>query len=119
MERERFELARRPALREGAAGMAAARMSPGHPVFQRLRAAALDELAAGGLRAPHLVIWGREDPMADYELGLRFYEIAAAGAVRADLRVFNRAGHSVMLEYPEAFNAAVIEFCGAYRSATD
>ncbi len=119
MERERLALARRPEMREGQAGMAAARMSPGHPVFQSLRTAALDELSAGKLRVPHLVIWGREDPMADYELGLRFYEIAAAGAARTDLRVFNRAGHSVMLEYPEAFNSAVVEFCGAYRLAVD
>lgn len=116
---ERFELSKRPQLHAGQAGMAAVRMSPGHPVFQKIREDALAELAAGKLKVPHLVIWGRNDPMGDYELGLKFYEIASASAARTDLRVFNRAGHSMMVEYPEAFNEAVTGFCGAYRSQTD
>jgi pimeloyl-ACP methyl ester carboxylesterase len=94
-------------------------MSPGHPYFQGLRAGALEEMAAGKLQVPHLVVWGRNDPMADYDTGLKFFDIAAASAARTELRVINHAGHSPMVEYPEIFNEAVIGFCGDYRSQLD
>ena len=115
----RYELSKRPEIKAAQEAMAAVRMSPGHPYFQKLRADTLEELAAGKLEVPHLVIWGRNDPMADYELGLQFFDIAAASAARSELIVINQAGHSPMVEYPEIFNEAVTGFCGEYRSQVD
>jgi 2-hydroxy-6-oxonona-2,4-dienedioate hydrolase len=112
----RYKLSQRPELKEGRDALAALRMSPGHPYFQGLRAGALEELAAGKLRVPHLVVWGRNDPMADYDAGLNFFDIAAASDARTELRVINHAGHSPMVEYPEIFNEAVTGFCGDYQS---
>jgi len=112
----RYELSKRPELEEARNAMAAMRMSPGHPYFQGLRADVLDELAAGKLQVPHLVVWGRNDPMADYDAGLKFFDIAGASAARTELTVINHAGHNPMVEYPEIFNEAVTGFCGDYRS---
>jgi len=96
--------------------MAAGRMNPGNPYFRGLRDNALEELTAGKLKVPHLVIWGRNDPLADFDLGLQFFDLAGAGTARTELRAVNRAGHSPMVEYPEAFNEAVIGFCGDFKS---
>jgi 2-hydroxy-6-oxonona-2,4-dienedioate hydrolase len=112
----RYELSKRPELEEARAAMAAGRMHPGNPYFRELRDNTLDELAAGKLKVPHLVIWGRNDPLADFDLGLQFFDIAGAGAVRTELWAVNRAGHSPMVEYPETFNETVIGFCGDFRS---
>lgn len=116
---KRYELSKRPQIKAAREALAALRMSPGHPYFQGLRATALEELAAGKLEVPHLVIWGRNDPMGDYEAGLEFFDIAAASDARTEMRVINHSGHSPMVEYPEIFNEAVAGFCGAFRSQLD
>lgn len=115
----RYEISKRPEIKAAKDALAAIRMSPGHPYFQGLRADTLEELAAGKLKVPHLVVWGRNDPMGDYDAGLKFFDIASASAARTELRVINHAGHNPMVEYPEIFNEAITGFCGTYRSQLD
>jgi pimeloyl-ACP methyl ester carboxylesterase len=90
-------------------------MSPGHPAFRKLREEALAELAAGRLAVPHLVLWGYDDRLATIAQGLEFFRIASASPGATELVVMNGAGHIPQIEYPEAFNQAVVGFCGRYR----
>lgn len=66
-----------------------------------------DELA--GIRARTLLLWGRHDPLVPLTLGHRMCKALP----RAQLVAIPRAAHPVMLEQPELFNRAVIEFLRA------
>lgn len=115
-QERRAELAQRPEIIAAKRALAVSQVNPGSADFIKLRSETLAKLTEGQLQVPHLIIWGRNDPMADYRLGLEFYEIASNGPERTDLKVFNHAGHNMMIEYPEAFNVEVASFCGAYRA---
>jgi pimeloyl-ACP methyl ester carboxylesterase len=57
------------------------------------------------IRAPTLVIWGRQDRILFFE-----YAEAAAAALNARLEVFDPCGHFPMVECSEAFNRLTLEF---------
>ena len=92
--------------------MAAVRMTPLHPSFQALKQHAYDRIAAGELGARSLVIWGGKDPQVPLGLGEQFNEMLAAAGVATTLEVIRDAGHAPFVEFPDAFNNLVINYCG-------
>ena len=92
--------------------MAAARMTPLHPSFQALKQQAYDRIEAGGLRARNLVIWGGKDPQVPLGLGEQFNSMLAAAGVSTSLEVIRDAGHAPFVEFPDAFNNLLIDYCG-------
>ncbi|HVX20546.1 MAG TPA: alpha/beta fold hydrolase [Acidimicrobiales bacterium] len=61
---------------------------------------------AGEITHPTLLLWGRDDRVIPVESGL----FAARHLPRAELHIFDRCGHWVMIERREAFNGVVREF---------
>ena len=92
--------------------MAAARMTPLHPSFRALKQEAFDRIAAGGLSARSLVIWGGKDPQVPLGLGKQFNEMLSAAGVSTTLEVIPNAGHAPFVEFPDAFNNLIINHCG-------
>jgi pimeloyl-ACP methyl ester carboxylesterase len=115
--RDELRLASLPGPAEAQAQLAALRMSPAHPTFRELRATAMEEIRAGGLLVPHLVLWGREDLLAPLDAGIAFFDTASQNGGRVNMHVIGQAGHRFFAEYPKEFNEAVIGFCGQYRAA--
>ncbi|MCA8218225.1 alpha/beta fold hydrolase [Burkholderia cepacia] len=58
------------------------------------------------IKAPALVIWGRDDRFVPMDVGLRL----VWGMPNADLHVFGRCGHWAQWEHAERFNRMVLEF---------
>jgi pimeloyl-ACP methyl ester carboxylesterase len=58
------------------------------------------------IKAPTLVIWGREDPVNALEMG----EATARGIPGARLIVYDGVGHGPPQEVPDRFNRDVVEF---------
>ncbi|HEY8477370.1 MAG TPA: alpha/beta fold hydrolase [Chloroflexota bacterium] len=58
------------------------------------------------IQAPTLIIWGERDALLPLDLGKRL----AALLPRARLAVVDGAGHTPMLERPEAFNRLIVDF---------
>ena len=92
--------------------MAAARMTPLHPSFQALKQEAYDRIAAGGLSARNLVIWGGKDPQVPLGLGELFNEMLVQAGVSTTLEVMPDAGHAPFIEFPVLFNDLIINYCG-------
>ena len=91
-------------------------MSPAHPSFRVLKAQAWDEMRAGSLHVPTMILWGREDPEGSFGSGFAFFEgLQEAGA---DVRFhgFKNSGHVPYMEYPAAFNRLVTDFSSEYSS---
>jgi pimeloyl-ACP methyl ester carboxylesterase len=63
----------------------------------------------GEIRAPTLVVCGRQDQMTP----VKYSEFLAANIPDARLVIVENAGHSVMLEQPEQLNQALAEFVRA------
>ncbi len=63
----------------------------------------------GGVRAPALVVWGREDRIVPLECGERY----AQALPNARLEVIEGCGHLVDLEKPEDLARIVTEFAGS------
>jgi 2-hydroxy-6-oxonona-2,4-dienedioate hydrolase len=60
----------------------------------------------GSIKAPTLVLWGREDALTPLSLGERFQK----GIPGAKLTVLDQCGHIPQLEKPLEFNKALLEF---------
>ncbi len=60
------------------------------------------------VRAPTLVVWGRQDELISVERAEKF----RAGIPRAKVVVFEQCGHVPQIEKPAEFNQAVLEFLG-------
>jgi 2-hydroxy-6-oxonona-2,4-dienedioate hydrolase len=58
------------------------------------------------IKAPTLVIWGRDDRFVPLDVGLRL----VWGLPNADLHVFSRCGHWAQWEHAEKFNRMVSDF---------
>jgi len=86
------------------------RMSPAHPSFRKLKAQVWEELAAGNLQVPTLIIWGREDPEGSFDAGAAAYESLKAAGSDVSFRAFDEAGHVPYMEYPAEFNEVVRAF---------
>ncbi len=60
----------------------------------------------GSITAPTMVIWGQQDHI----IPVAHAQIAAAKIPGAKLQIFEQCGHMPQLEYPDKFNALVLEF---------
>ncbi|WP_028206186.1 alpha/beta fold hydrolase [Paraburkholderia nodosa] len=58
------------------------------------------------IKAPALIVWGREDRFLPYDMGLRLM----AGLPNAEFHMFNRCGHWVQWEHVDKFNRMVLDF---------
>jgi 2-hydroxy-6-oxonona-2,4-dienedioate hydrolase len=67
----------------------------------------------GGIRAPTLVLWGREDAL----IPLAAAQAYAKDIAGAKLAVLDACGHIPQVECPAPFNAALLEFLGAAPAA--
>ena len=57
-----------------------------------------------GMPCPTLVVWGYQDPGADFEAGQQLIELFMKHQRDTEVRIFNRSGHFVYREHPAAFN---------------
>lgn len=55
---------------------------------------------------PVLVVWGRQDKL----LPVAHADVAAKNLPNATVKLFDDCGHSPVLEYPQEFNALLLEF---------
>lgn len=60
----------------------------------------------GSVRAPTLVVWGRDDALTALSLGERFHR----GIAGSRLVVFEQCGHVPQVEKAADFNKALLEF---------
>jgi pimeloyl-ACP methyl ester carboxylesterase len=67
----------------------------------------------GALRAPTLVVWGREDVLTPLGIGKALHEDIKG----SELLVIDRCGHAPQLECAGAFNAALIKFISTPANA--
>jgi pimeloyl-ACP methyl ester carboxylesterase len=83
------------------------------PDLQRQKYDTLDLIREGRLKAPTLVVWGLNDPSAPIVLGHQLFQQIAFALPRAQLHVFNHAGHYVYREHPRDFDRVLIDFVRA------
>jgi 2-hydroxy-6-oxonona-2,4-dienedioate hydrolase len=105
-------MTRQPKFAPGREWFARSGMSPAHPSFRRLKQALLDELAAGKLQVPVLVVWGANDPEGSVASGEALYELVRGSSPRAQWRLVENSGHLSFIEHPAAFNEILIDFAG-------
>ena len=60
----------------------------------------------GEIKAPTLVIWGRDDRFVPLDIGLR----VIWGIQNAEMHIFNQCGHWAQWEHAEKFNRMVYDF---------
>ncbi len=58
------------------------------------------------ITVPTLILWGKQDPV----LPVAHTQVAARAIPNNRLHIFDACGHHPQLEYPEKFNALVLEF---------
>ena len=92
------------------------RMNPAHPSFLELKKKAHEEIKAGKMKVPSLVIWGYNDPSMTYEVGIGLFKLMSTSNPKSQLHLFNNCGHSPYIEYPEEFNRLIKDFCGRYAT---
>ena len=92
-------------------GMKAARMTPLHPSFVTLRDAVFADIAAGRLSSRSVVIWGELDPQVPLAMGREFERLLVDAGADTTTIVIAGAGHAPFIEFPEAFNRAVLDGC--------
>jgi 2-hydroxy-6-oxonona-2,4-dienedioate hydrolase len=109
-----YELAQLPKLEDATVMMKDLRMNPRHPAAQALFEQAREDIAAGMLKVPSLVIWGYNDPSSPYPGGLALFELINKETPISQLHVFANSGHESHIEYPEQFNKVVASFCGQF-----
>jgi 2-hydroxy-6-oxo-6-(2'-carboxyphenyl)-hexa-2,4-dienoate hydrolase len=86
------------------------RMSPAHPSFRVLKEQVWEELRAGSLRVPTMILWGREDPEGSFGSGYAFFQALQAAGTDVRFHGFKNSGHVPYMEYPAAFNRLVTDF---------
>jgi len=109
-----YELSLQPKLEEATVIMQELRMNPRHPAAQALFEQARDDIAAGMLKVPSLVIWGYNDPSSPYPGGLALFELINIATPISQMHAFGNSGHASHVEYPEQFNEVVTNFCGQF-----
>jgi len=67
-------------------------------------------IQAGKLQTPTLLIWGYNDPSAIVDDGIKLFRMIAPHAPRAQIHIFNQAGHYSYREHPEDFARVVADF---------
>ncbi|MFQ5542578.1 MAG: alpha/beta fold hydrolase [Candidatus Binatia bacterium] len=64
----------------------------------------------GRLKTPTLLVWGQNDPSAVVSGGLALFDLVSASTERAQMHIFNRAGHYCYREHPKDFAQVVTSF---------
>src|SRR5262249_25591152 len=64
----------------------------------------------GRLTAPTLIVWGADDRTSTLSQAMPLYELIAPHVRRAQLHIFDRAGHFVFREHPAEFNDVLRTF---------
>ncbi len=68
-------------------------------------------IRGGRLNAPTLIIWGLNDPSAKFDpVGLATLQLIFSSNRKAQMHIFNQAGHPCYREQPEAFVTTVTSF---------
>jgi len=109
-----YALSQTPKFKAAAEALTKAGVSPASPYYGRLKEKLMEELEAGKLQVPTLIVWGRDDPEGSYESGVALFSLIAATNRNAAMHTFANSGHASFVEYPERFNALVAGFCGSY-----
>ena len=84
------------------------------PELGRQRAETQQWVLDRGLQCPTLTIWGYNDGSVSLDNGKLLTEMLMRHQPDTEMRVFNRSGHFVYREHPEAFNGMLIDFVTAY-----
>jgi 2-hydroxy-6-oxo-6-(2'-carboxyphenyl)-hexa-2,4-dienoate hydrolase len=80
---------------------------------RELRDDTLARIRDGGLRAPTLIAWGRDDPSAAVETGYRLFMEIAPSVPHSEFHVFNQAGHYLFRERAKEIDRLVATFVHA------
>jgi pimeloyl-ACP methyl ester carboxylesterase len=83
------------------------------PSLRQQKEETLNWIKNGNLKIPTLVVWGKNDPSAVLENGLALFELIASSAPRAQMHIFNQAGHYAYREHPKDFVEVVTAFIRA------
>jgi pimeloyl-ACP methyl ester carboxylesterase len=70
----------------------------------------LQWIQEGRLKTPTLLVWGYDDPSAVISGGMDLFGLLAPSVSRAQMHIFNNAGHYSYREYPEDFARVVTDF---------
>ena len=71
-------------------------------------------IAAGRLQAPTLLYWGKNDPSAIVEVGLKLFDMIAEKNKRTQMLIANDRGHFHYREHPAEFVRTVTAFMAQY-----
>jgi 2-hydroxy-6-oxo-6-(2'-carboxyphenyl)-hexa-2,4-dienoate hydrolase len=69
----------------------------------------------GVLDMPVLYVFGRDDPTVPPVMALAAFDMIGQTNPDIRMKVFNRCGHMIFLEYPEEFSRTVTEFVDHYH----
>jgi pimeloyl-ACP methyl ester carboxylesterase len=106
----RCRIAATPKNREAVEQMARLDQAQFLPSLLAQKEETLNWIRAKQLKVPTLLIWGYNDPSAKVRSGYDLFDLIAASTDRAQMHVFNHAGHYSYREHPDDFNAVVISF---------
>ncbi len=80
------------------------------PHLAKQKEETLSWIKQGRLKTPSLLVWGKNDPSAVISGGLALFDLVAGSTKRAQMHIFNQAGHYSYREHPEDFAHIVINF---------
>jgi pimeloyl-ACP methyl ester carboxylesterase len=80
------------------------------PGLEKQKEDTLSWIKAGKLKVPTMLVWGKNDPSAVLSGGLELFEIVSGSTPRAQMHIFNQAGHYCYREHPKAFADIVTAF---------
>lgn len=106
----RYAIGQLPKYQEAVAKMKTLNQAQFLPRLAEQKAETLAWIQQGRLTTPTLLVWGRNDPSAVLENGLALYDLVAGSTQRAQMRIFNRAGHYAYREHPCDFVETVRSF---------
>ena len=80
------------------------------PSLEKQKGETLGWIDAGGLKVPTLLVWGKNDPSAVLSGGLDLFDKVSKSTDRAQMHIFNQAGHYSYREHPRDFAEVVTTF---------
>ena len=80
------------------------------PHLNKQKEETLSWIKQGRLKTPTLLVWGKNDPSAVLSGGLALFDLVAGSTKRAQMHIFNQAGHYSYREHPEDFARVVTTF---------
>jgi 2-hydroxy-6-oxo-6-(2'-carboxyphenyl)-hexa-2,4-dienoate hydrolase len=89
------------------------------PSLYRQKEETLTRIQKGDLTTPTLLIWGKNDPSAVLDGGLKLFEIISARCPHSHMHIINQAGHYCYREHPDDFVEIVSAFVRGCTSFTE